>query len=1063
VRVLNWFCRLVRVVGAISCVIVSASAPVARSQTNPAPQYLFAYVGGGTPTIVTYTVDATSGALNLIAAPPASPKSNAVSMCVNSAATLLFTATSNSAGQAAVGVFLLGSDGSLTELTASPFSGSAAGATPITCATSRDGKFLYLLSWLQVSQQVSTPSAIVDVFSIGPDGTVAIVNTYTIAGMVPSTMLVHVTGSWLYVWGNAGMGDHSSSIEQFTVGPSGTLTDNGPFTLQPFATPPLALVGDNRGTFLFGSYEQFGGGSAGLIDSFSVNSVNGSLAIASNFNNTSGNTAPNLAVASTNNYLYSNAFSYSITNGVLASLDTLISPSPGAEIPPSLIASPNSPLLFEAGQGQNAFFLSSQMIGTDGSLTSAPGSPYTPPNGLGIFTIASTGIAPIPTEPILRPNVASATITNVVVGQTGNSTIGITNWGYSQLTVSNVSVSGDPSFSQTNTCTSPLAPMATCQVTINFVPTSAGMFDGILTLEGNAPTETVTISATSRNPSPDPQILPSQQLLLPDTALGASNTLPVTLENFPDGTAPLIVSGITFAGSNPGDFSETNNCTSSIPVGSSCLINLTFTPQALGNRAALLNIATNAPDGSISQATLSGNSVTAVTKFSFTTVANGPGTVTQSPAGTSLANNTTITVKATPNANSSFVSWNGVCVDIGNFPTCTFVLNANTIATGNFVPNVTFATSVVGPGTITQSPTGTSFASGSQVILTAVPNAGAQFLSWTSSSPCASGTPATECVITLNANTTVTATFSGPQVSLATNVVGPGTIQQTPPGASFASGTSIALTAVPNANAQFTGWSGACSGSANPVCTFAINANTSVTATFANIFTLATNVSGPGTIQQTPSGTSFASGASITLTAVPSANATFTSWVGACAGSTNSICTFVLTANTSVTATFTANPAVTVPQTPPPAPAGSTITAQINVTGFAMPPTLTASCTIPQGSCSISGTTLTVTTTARSSGLIPAKFRRAPNLPPAPREILIIALAMLGLALLTKNSRVKQFLRPTALVGALLVAGCGGGSSMPPVTGTPAGNYTVTIKATLGAQTASTSVSITVQ
>jgi len=70
---------------------------------------------------------------------------------------------------------------------------------------------------------------------------------------------------------------------------------------------------------------------------------------------------------------------------------------------------------------------------------------------------------------------------------------------------------------------------------------------------------------------------------------------------------------------------------------------------------------------------------------------------------------------------------------------------------------------------------------------------------------------------------------------------------------------------------------------------------------------------------------------------------------------------------------------------------------------------------------------------------------------------------MLGLALLTKNSRVKQFLRPTALVGALLVTGCGGGSSMPPVTGTPAGNYTVTIKATLGAQTASTSVSITVQ
>ena len=78
--------------------------------------------------------------------------------------------------------------------------------------------------------------------------------------------------------------------------------------------------------------------------------------------------------------------------------------------------------------------------------------------------------------------------------------------------------------------------------------------------------------------------------------------------------------------------------------------------------------------------------------------------------------------------------------------------------------------------------------------------------------------------------------------------------------------------------------------------------------------------------------------------------------------------------------------------------------------------------------------------------------------------MLIIALAMMGLALLAKNSRARQFLRPAALVAALVFAGCGGGSNTPPpVTGTPAGNYTVTITATEGAQTAMTSVVITVQ
>jgi hypothetical protein len=129
-----------------------------------------------------------------------------------------------------------------------------------------------------------------------------------------------------------------------------------------------------------------------------------------------------------------------------------------------------------------------------------------------------------------------------------------------------------------------------------------------------------------------------------------------------------------------------------------------------------------------------------------------------------------------------------------------------------------------------------------------------------------------------------------------------------------------------------------------------------------------------------------------------------------------------------------------------------------------MPPTLKASCTIPQGSCSISGTTLTVTTTARSSGLVPGKFPRVPNLPATPRGILVIALAAVGLALLAKHSRAKKLLRPAALSAALLCAGCGGGSNTPPpVTGTPAGNYTVTITATQGAQTATTSVVITVQ
>jgi hypothetical protein len=975
-------------------------APTANAQSSPTPQYLFGYVGTENLTIDTYTVDPGTGALTLATGTPVSAKSQVIRMTVNPAGTLLFTTTYNSAGKAAVGVFTIASDGSLAELAASPFSGSMASESPSAIGVSRDGNYLYLLSSVPAEGVFAGTDSVVDVFSIGTDGGLTIVNSYTIAGFSPVTMVVHVTGSWLYVYGEAGLGTYASTIEQFTLGASGTLTDNGPFTLQDFSTPVFTLAGDNLGTFLYASYGQIGGGTAGgLIDSLAVNSVNGSLSIASNFNNVTGNTSYNLAVASTSNYLYSTVNSYSIADGVLTLLDTFTPPS--TNIAPSLVASPIGPYLFETGENLDSAFLTSQAIGSDGTLTNAPGSPY----DVVFLAMAVTGVAPVPTEAILRPDVTSVAISNIVVGEIGSSTVGITNWGYSTLTLTSAAVSGDPSLSQTNTCTAPVPPMGTCQVTINFVPTSAGTFNGTLTLASNAPTETVAITATSQNPSPNPVILPQQQILIPDTALGASSTLTIKLENFPGGTEPLTVSGMTWAGSNPGDFSETNNCSSAIPVGDFCSINITFTPQALGGRGAYLDIATNNPNG-VSQATFTGNCVTMVTKYTFSTVINGPGTVVQTPPGTSLANNTTITLLATPNANSSFVNWSGVCT--GKYaPTCSFVLNENTVATANFSTNVTLTTMVVGPGTITQLPTGTSFPPNSEVVLTAFPNAGALFVSWTSSSSCFPGTVATECDLTLNANTTVTATFSSPQVTLTTSVVGPGTIQQTPSGTSFNSGTTIMLTAVPGTNATFTSWSG------SSAC------------------------------------------------------------MGAGSGSSNPVCTFAITANTSVIATFAAAPTVTPSEPSQTGAAGSTFTFQISESGFSTNPTLTASCAIPAGGCSISGTTLTVTTTARpsaavhaasSTGNMPRLMLPQLRWPIAPFALLLILAA--GIFLAITAPRARRIAGAGALAGGLaLLAACsaGGGGGPPPASGTPAGTYPVTVTATSGTQTATTTVSVTVQ
>lgn len=236
------------------------------------------------------------------------------------------------------------------------------------------------------------------------------------------------------------------------------------------------------------------------------------------------------------------------------------------------------------------------------------------------------------------------------------------------------------------------------------------------------------------------------------------------------------------------------------------------------------------------------------------------------------------------------------------------------------------------------------------------------------------------------------------------------------------------------------------------------------TGTAPTQFTLQTSAVGPGTIQQAPSGTSFAAGTSIMLTAVPNLFALFTGWSGACAGSANAVCTFSLTANTTVTATFIPNPTVTASQPSQSGAPGSTFTFQINENGFTTKPTLTATCSIPKGGCSITGTTLTVTTAGSNAGFVPTYFPQAPLAPLLPPALILSGL--LSITLLFSNPRARRILGATAIVGGFVIlAGCGGssGGGVNPNTGTPAGNYSVSIQAVAGTFTAGTTVTITVQ
>ncbi len=61
-----------------------------------------------------------------------------------------------------------------------------------------------------------------------------------------------------------------------------------------------------------------------------------------------------------------------------------------------------------------------------------------------------------------------------------------------------------------------------------------------------------------------------------------------------NGSAPLIVSAVALAGSDPGDFLIDDGCQQPVAVGASCEIGVRFDPETQGARSATLTLATNA-------------------------------------------------------------------------------------------------------------------------------------------------------------------------------------------------------------------------------------------------------------------------------------------------------------------------------------------------------------------------------------------------------------------------------------------------------------------------------------
>ena len=293
-------------------------------------------------------------------------------------------------------------------------------------------------------------------------------------------------------------------------------------------------------------------------------------------------------------------------------------------------------------------------------------------------------------QPVVSLSPTSLAFGNEQVGIGVSLPVQLTNTGSAALLIKKVAIAGanGADFTQTNNCGTSLAAGASCTFSVVFSPTWTGTRAGSLTITDNASPTTQTVTLGGTGLAPAVQFTPSS-LTFPDQTLKtASSTQAITLTN--NGQEPLAISGLTIAGTNPGDFSQTNNCGASLAINASCTITVTFSPAAAWGRTAAIWLTDNAlgsphvagllgngvSGGSVSFSPASLTFATALmgsTSAAQTVTLTNPGTAALQVAnitsagdyiqtnncGTSVAagGSCTITVKFTPSINGARPGW----------------------------------------------------------------------------------------------------------------------------------------------------------------------------------------------------------------------------------------------------------------------------------------------------------------------------------------------------------------------------------------------------------------------
>jgi hypothetical protein len=199
----------------------------------------------------------------------------------------------------------------------------------------------------------------------------------------------------------------------------------------------------------------------------------------------------------------------------------------------------------------------------------------------------------------------------------------------SAITINSIYGGGaDPGdFKQTNNCGSGLEAGSSCTISVTFDPTATGTRTATLNISDSASNSPQVVNLTGTGTTGPSLTLSPASVNFGNQADGTTSAqTSVTVTN--TGNATVTFSSITVTGSNPGNFTESNNCVPSLTQSSSCTINVTFSPTTAGAYSAAVTLNDNAANDPQS-VPLSGTGIAPVTlsvsSINFETVYVGSG------------------------------------------------------------------------------------------------------------------------------------------------------------------------------------------------------------------------------------------------------------------------------------------------------------------------------------------------------------------------------------------------------------------------------------------------------